>query len=221
MKLLAIASALGFSGAQLSALDFFELLKGKAEIKVITCSNADHRFIQSAKELGLEIYSVPCITRFGYPVMSHGSHIEKLVKWADIAWITDIEFSIAPVIIRCKQGINIESSRIGSLSKWKAYEYWMADFLKGPLDYYRWQRLIKDNVNFIDGFIAVSNALWNIHVAHIPNLKDIPHVIVRNPVITPLKYVSPKLDESYDNYILFPVSHTCNYNNIRDRICKP
>ena len=245
MKLLAISHGLGLGGAQLSTLEFLELLKDRVEVKVLTCDNAVNSFTQGLRNLGLEVYKVTCLRKLNYPIMLYNPSVEKLVKWADIIWITDIEFTIAyqikeikkniPIvahlhsyalvcpwwgayysfretctrrcsirrIIQCKLGINNELSKVGYLNKRKACIYNGASFLKGPLDYTRWRQLVGDVVDNIDGFIAVSNSLWKIHVAHIPHLGNKPHVIIKNPSVMPLKYISPKPHEAYGNYIVY------------------
>jgi len=46
----------------------------------------------------------------------------------------------------------------------------LLDFVKGPLDFFRWSELMNGVVESIDGFIAVSKALWDIHVHHLSGL---------------------------------------------------
>jgi len=106
-------------------------------------------------------------------------------------------------IIRCKQGINFELEKIGLLSSARARLYWLLDFAKGPYDYYRWSKLMRDVVESIDGFVSVSKALWSIHVSHIPSLSNYPFSIVYNPVTEPLRYVKPAPHEPYDDYIFY------------------
>jgi len=106
-------------------------------------------------------------------------------------------------ITRCKQSINMELSRIGLLSSTRTRVYWLLDFVKGPLDFAKWRAVMKNVVDNIDGFIAVSNALWNIHVKHIPKLEEKPHVVVYNPITEPLKHVKPDPNEPYRDYILY------------------
>jgi glycosyltransferase involved in cell wall biosynthesis len=58
-------------------------------------------------------------------------------------------------------------------------------------------------VESIDGLIAVSKALWDIHVHHLPSLSSKPFSIVYNLVTEPLKYVKPNPLEPYGDYILY------------------
>jgi Glycosyltransferase len=106
-------------------------------------------------------------------------------------------------ITRCKQVINLELAKIGLFSSTRAWLYWLLDFAKGPVDYFRWTRLMDDTVESIDGFIAVSKALWDIHVHHLPGLSSKPFSIVYNLVTEPLRYVKPDPHEPYDDYILY------------------
>jgi glycosyltransferase involved in cell wall biosynthesis len=106
-------------------------------------------------------------------------------------------------IIRCKQEINLELAKISLLSSARARLYWLLDFAKGPYDYYRWSRLMRDVVESIDGFVSVSKALWDIHISHMPSLSNYPSSIVYNPVTTPLNYVKPVPHEPYDDYVLY------------------
>jgi glycosyltransferase involved in cell wall biosynthesis len=104
---------------------------------------------------------------------------------------------------RCKQGVNLELAKIGLLSSARARLYWLLDFAKGPLDFFRWSRLMNGVVESIDGFIAVSKALWNIHVHHLPSLSKKSFSIVYNLVTEPLNYVKPNPHEPYGDYILY------------------
>jgi glycosyltransferase involved in cell wall biosynthesis len=70
------------------------------------------------------------------------------------------------------------------------------------LDFLRWKNA-GNSLDSIDGFIAVSNALWDIFLKHMPELKDKYHAIIYNPIIWPLKYVKPDPDEPYGDYILY------------------
>lgn len=106
-------------------------------------------------------------------------------------------------ITRCKQEINKELAGIGILGRFRADLYYFMDFAKGPADFARWRWLMRGVLDSIDGFIPVSHSLWDIHVAHIPELKGKPHAVIYNPVTLPLKYVKPDPDEPYGDYILY------------------
>ena len=243
MRILALAHGLWFGGAQISTLEFLEGLKGKLDLKLLVCSEADENFTSNATIMGMGVYHVPCRISSGYPIMDVSS-AKDLIKWADIAWITDVEYLSAllikqirniPVIAhvrsyalicpwwgalygfgepclekcsawritRCKQGINLELAKIGLLSGTRAWFYWLLDFVKGPLDFLRWSRLMDSVVESIDGFIAVSKALWSIHVRHLPSLGSKPFSIVYNLVTEPLKHVKPDPREPRSDYILY------------------
>jgi glycosyltransferase involved in cell wall biosynthesis len=106
-------------------------------------------------------------------------------------------------ITRCKQGINLEFAKIGLLGDARARLYRLLDFVKGPFDFFRWSRLMNGVVGSIDGFIAVSKALWDIHVRHLPSLGSRPFSIVYNPVTEPLRYIKPDPHEPYSDYIFY------------------
>jgi glycosyltransferase involved in cell wall biosynthesis len=243
VNLLAVASSLWFGGAQVSTLEFLDLLRSRVRLKVLTCENGDVKLLDALGAMGVETYRVPCRRSFGYPILVI-EQAQKLVEWADVVWITDVEYSIAQVIkkirkvpvvahlrsyalicpwwgalygfkepclekcsawriTRCKQGINLELAKIGLFSSTRARLYWLLDFAKGPIDYFRWTRLMDNIVESIDGFIAVSKAMWDIHVRHLPSLSSKPFSIVYNPVTAPLRYVKPDPHELYDDYILY------------------
>jgi glycosyltransferase involved in cell wall biosynthesis len=243
LRVLAVAHGLGFGGAQISTLEFFELLRNKIELKALVCEGADKRFISAINYIGVETYKASCSITMNYPVINVDS-MKKLIEWANVIWITDTEYSVTlqmkriknvPIvahlrsyalvcpwygalygfrepclrrcsawrIIRCKQGINLELAKIGLLSSIRARLYWLLDFAKGPSDYYRWSRLMSGVVEAIDGFVAVSKALWDIHVSHLLGLGSKPFSIVYNPVTEPLGYVKPAPREPYGDYIFY------------------
>lgn len=246
MKILAIAHGMLLGGAQVSTLEFLKQLrssKSDIELRLITCNNARREFIDQAKSLNIAVYRVPCRFSMNYPLVVI-EEAKDLLRWADVVWITDEGYLVAPKIkrirnvpvaahlrsyalichwwsacyglqkaclekcspwrtIRCKQSINLEYSRIGLLGSTKARTYWLLDFAKGPLDLLRWRAAMSGVLDNIDGFIAVSKALWDIHVKHVPELKDRPHAVVYNPVTEPLKYVKPDPSEPYGDYILY------------------
>jgi len=106
-------------------------------------------------------------------------------------------------IVRCKQGVNLELSRIDLLSGGRAGIYWLLDFIKGPSDFFRWGKLMDGVLDSIDGFIAVSEATRDIHVRHLPELGGRPSAVVYNPVTEPLEYVRPDPEGPYGSYIVY------------------
>jgi len=243
MRILALAHGLWFGGAQISTLEFLEGLRGRFDLKLLVCSEADENFTSNANSMGIGVYRAHCRVSSGYPIMDVDG-TKGLIKWADIAWVTDVEYLIALQIKRikkvptvahlhsyamvcpwwgalygfgepclercsvrritgCKQGINHELAKIGLLGDARARLYWLLDFVKGPLDFFRWSRLMNGVVESIDGFIAVSKALWNTHMCHLPSLSSKPFSIVYNLVTEPLKFVKPDPHEPYGDYILY------------------
>jgi glycosyltransferase involved in cell wall biosynthesis len=242
MKILALSHFLWFGGAQISNIEFFDLLKNLAELKIIICDSTDIRYVIDSKKI--EIYKIPCKTIRKYPIMNI-EEISKLVEWADIVWITDVEYIVSPRIkrlknvpliahlhsyalicpwwgalyrsketclkrcsiwriTRCKQGINQELARIGLLNHAEADIYWLLDLVKAPLDFLEWKRYVNyDLYKSIDGFMPVSQALLNVYVKHFPEFKCKPSMVIYNPVIEPLKYVNPRINEPYKDYILY------------------
>jgi len=235
---------LGFGGAQISTLELLELLtKHGVELKVLICGSGNERLYSHINSLGIKIYQTSCSIVTGYPMMNF-ENARKVIEWADIVWITDVEYLVAPRIkqlkrvpvvahlhsyalicpwwsalygfketctkrcslwriIRCKQGINLELARIGLLSGGRARLYWFLDFAKGPLDFLRWRKFMSGVLESIDGFIAVSKVMWDIHLKHVPEIKSKPSVVIYNPVTEPLKYIKPDPGEPYDNYVLY------------------
>ncbi|MEM3907644.1 MAG: hypothetical protein QXZ17_12420 [Nitrososphaerota archaeon] len=102
MKVLAIVSGLGLGGAQVSTLEFFELLRDQVSLRVIVCENADAGFVNQLRFLGIEFRIRPCYWRGNLPHMDVGGS-EDWVKWADVVWITDIEFSVAPRVKKVRR----------------------------------------------------------------------------------------------------------------------
>jgi glycosyltransferase involved in cell wall biosynthesis len=249
VKILAISHSLWFGGALISTLEFFNEIKNNLkgydiELKVMICKGFNDAVISKLSSMHIEYYEAPCYIIMGYPVLEVHK-FRKLVEWADIVWITDVEYLVVPQMIKriknvpivahlhsyalvcpwwgalygfkelclercsvrritkCKQGINLELARIGLLGDARARLYWLLDFVKGPLDFFRWSRLMNGVAESIDGFIAVSKALWDIHVHHLPSLGDKPFSIVYNPVTEPLKHVKPDPRKPYGDYVLY------------------
>jgi len=93
-------------------------------------------------------------------------------------------------------------AKIDLLGDIRARLYWLLDFVKGPLNFFRWSELMNGVIESIDGFIAVSK-MWDIHAHHLSGLGSKPFSIVYNPVTAPLRYVKPDPHEPYDDYILY------------------
>ncbi|MEM1510832.1 MAG: glycosyltransferase family 4 protein, partial [Thermofilaceae archaeon] len=89
-------------GAQVSTIEFFELLRDQVSLRVVICEGADAEFINQLGSLGVEFRVRPCYWRGGLPHIDV-SGLEDWIKWADVVWITDIEFSIAPKIKKIRR----------------------------------------------------------------------------------------------------------------------
>ena len=248
MNILAITHGLGLGGAQISTLEQLELLKKKkkVDINVLICHGANKEFVHNLS-LVAHVYKVPCTKDMDYPIMDVGK-IYRYLEWADIVWITDEIYPIAPQIkktknvpivghlcsyalicpwwgalygfrepclekcsawriTRCKQGINLELAKIGLISGARAGLYWLLDFVKGPLDYYEWSKLVDGVVESIDAFIAVSKAVRDIHANHLPSLNNKPFSTIYNPITEPLRYIEPEPREPYSDYVLYASGH--------------
>jgi len=102
INILALAHGTSLGGAQVSTLEFFELLQDQASLRVILCEDADAEFIKYLRSLGIELRVRPCYWRGGLPHMDV-SGLEDWVGWADVVWITDIEFPVASSVKRVRR----------------------------------------------------------------------------------------------------------------------
>jgi len=90
-------------------------------------------------------------------------------------------------IVRCKQLMNEELVRLGILDPLRGYLYRLLDFVKGPLDYARFRMLLRGVVESIDGFIAVSRFVEEVHRRLLGS--DKPIETIYNPVTAPLEFL--------------------------------
>lgn len=235
LNVLAFSHALSFGGAQISTIEFFEYMKNKDfSLRIVTCDNSTE-FVSRLKSLGLKHRTVSCSTYLGLPMMSISS-IDEWIKCADLAWLTDTEFLVAPRIkeikdipvvmhlhsypllcpwwgllygmrdvcyegcslrriVRCKQLFNEELAELEIINSVTSKIYRVLDLAKGPVDYFKWRRVISREVlDSIDGFIAVSKFVKKMYKEFLP-IGDKPIEVIYNPVTHPLKYVE-KLNES-------------------------
>jgi glycosyltransferase involved in cell wall biosynthesis len=79
-----------------------------------------------------------------------------------------------------------------------------------PLYYLRWKKIITNSFNNIDGFIAVSKILRDLHIQYFPRFKEKPFETIYNLAIEPLKYVKPDPREPYSNYVLYASGSNLN-----------
>ena len=242
-QILVIAHALEFGGAQVSTFEFLKLLKGLVDIHVIICEGANKRFVDGLRSLGLQFRNVPCRLVAGYPDMTIEG-VSDLIGWANVVWITDEVYLVAPKIkrirripivahlrsyallcpwwgllygmrdvcngcslgriVRCKQLFNEELVRLGILDPFKGYVYKLLDFVKGPLDYARFKIPLRNVVESIDGFIAVSRFVEEIHRKLLGSDKYVETIY--NPVTAPLEFLrlnSAIAERPRDDVILY------------------
>jgi glycosyltransferase involved in cell wall biosynthesis len=97
MRILALAHGLGFGGAQMSTLEFLESLKGKLDLSLMVCREANENFASAVASMRIKVYYAPCRIIEGYQIMDIGN-VKTLLGQADIVWITDIEYLSAPSV---------------------------------------------------------------------------------------------------------------------------
>ena len=97
MNILVVSHALAFGGAQISTLEFLERLKHVVRLKILTCKNSSREFVKRINSLGIHIYQVTGHTTTVYPQIELND-VSKLIEWADIVWITDEIYHVAPRI---------------------------------------------------------------------------------------------------------------------------
>ncbi|MEM4452195.1 MAG: glycosyltransferase family 4 protein [Thermosphaera sp.] len=102
MKVLAFMHAKWLGGAQVSTIEFFELLRDQVSLKVIVCEDANAEFVNQLRFLGIEFRTRPCYWRGNLPHMDVDG-VEDWIKWANVVWITDIEFSVASGVKRVRR----------------------------------------------------------------------------------------------------------------------
>jgi len=246
MNLLVIFHGLLRGGAQISTLEFLKLLRfieSDINIRIVICQNSDKGLIKDLMNMSYVIVNVPCKQKLNYPEMS----IElayKDINWADIVWITDEIYLVAPRIkrvrripviahlhsyallcpwwgllygmrdvcngcsfgriVRCKQLFNEELIKLGILDPLKGNIYKFLDFIKGPADYTKFRMLLRDVIESIDVFIAVSRFVEGVYRRLLGSDELVKTIY--NPVTTPLEFLSsnPEATEgSRDNVILY------------------
>ncbi|MCC6056446.1 MAG: glycosyltransferase family 4 protein [Desulfurococcaceae archaeon] len=239
MRILIISNGIWPSGAQISINEFIESLAGRVELRILTCYQ--ERFLT---KVPAPTYHLLCKNVGALLIMKTDRIVEKLVEWADIAWIATGEFALASRIKRIK--------KLPIVAHLHSYEFlcpfmWLTYSLKevcndsctiskivkckfrsethlialgaktllhglislGPgivwtsLYYVKWRKIIRESFNSIDGFIAVSRALYELHTQYFYNFKEKPLEVIYNLAIEPLKYVKPSSHEPYGDYVLY------------------
>jgi len=131
MHVVAVAHALWLGGAQASTLEFLKLLKGLVDIRIVVCEGADERFVEGLRSLGLQFRSTPCRLVAGYPDMAVDG-VSGLIEWADVAWITDVEYLVAPRIKKVRRiPIVAHLHSYALLCPWWGLLYGMRDVCSG------------------------------------------------------------------------------------------
>lgn len=127
------------------------------------------------------------------PVIAHLHSYPLLCPWWGLLYgMREICYKGCSIrrIVRCKQLFNEELTRLGVIGALTNTVYQVLDFVKGPMDYFKWRVLVnkKEVVDSIDGYIAVSNFVKKVH-QELLSIEDKPIEVVYNPVTYPFKYV--------------------------------
>lgn len=139
------------------------------------------------------------------PVVAHLHSYEPICPnmWFSYGFNGVCGRKCSPLLLtRCKQSTHRIFAEIGMLSNLRADVYWLLDFGKGPLDFFRWRRIMDSAVNSIDFFVAVSNAARDIVVSHLPDFRDRIEVVYNPVAYRPWRYIS-SLPEGRGNYIFY------------------
>jgi hypothetical protein len=96
----------------------------------------------------------------------------------------------------------MELARVGLLDGVRSGAYWLLDFGKGPLEYFRWRRVMDSVVDTVDVFVAVSYATRDVVVSHLPEVRDWVEVVYNPAAHRPWRYVS-SLPKGRGNYIFY------------------
>ncbi len=101
MNILAFAHGTSLGGAQVSTIEFFELLRDQVSLRVIVCEDVNDEFANKLRLLNIEFRTRPCYWRGNLPHMDV-SGMEDWIKWADVTWITD-ELIVVPRVKRVRK----------------------------------------------------------------------------------------------------------------------
>jgi glycosyltransferase involved in cell wall biosynthesis len=239
MRILIINNGIWPSGAQISTNEFIESLADRVELRILTCYQ--ERFLT---KVPAPTYRLPCKSVGALLIMKTDRIVEKLVEWADVAWIATGEFALASKIKRIKKlpiAAHLHSYEFLCPFMWLTYSLkevcndfcTISKIIKckfrsethlnalgaknlphrlislGPgivwtsLYYAKWRKIITESFNNIDGFIAISRTLYELHTQYFYNFKEKPLEVIYNLAIEPLKYVKPSSHEPYGDYVLY------------------
>jgi glycosyltransferase involved in cell wall biosynthesis len=106
-------------------------------------------------------------------------------------------------IVKCKFGSETHLIALGA----RALPHGLISLGPGivwtSLYYAKWRKIITESFNSIDGFIAVSRTLYELHTQYFYNFREKPLEVIYNLAIEPLKYVKPSSHEPYGDYVLY------------------
>ncbi len=90
-------------------------------------------------------------------------------------------------IIKCKQLINSYLANWGLQSISRTITYQLLDLIKGPVDFLRWpvRKKYHEIIENVDAFIAVSNAVREMHLKHLPEMFSKHFEVIYNPINVP------------------------------------
>ncbi len=91
VKLLILSHGLWYGGAQVTLLNYLQLLRDRVSLIMVVCEGANQSFINDVKTLGITIVNVPCRLIQGLPLIYVDS-AKSILKDVDLIWISDIEY---------------------------------------------------------------------------------------------------------------------------------
>jgi len=101
INILAFAHGASLGGAQVSTIEFFELLRDQVSLRVVVCEDANAEFVNQLRLLSIEFRTRPCYWRGNLPHLDV-SGLKDWIEWADVTWITD-ELIVAPRVKRVRK----------------------------------------------------------------------------------------------------------------------
>lgn len=93
-------------------------------------------------------------------------------------------------IVDCKQNMILEMSKLGVLPGIHKITHLATSFLTAPIDYIRWRLNMKEVIESIDFFIAVSKFVRDIYLEYFPGIESNIEVIYNPGALRPWRYVN-------------------------------
>jgi len=93
-------------------------------------------------------------------------------------------------IVGCKQNMILEMSKLGALPGSHKMMHLAASFLTAPIDYIRWRLNMKEVIESIDFFIAVSKFVRDVYLEYFPGIESKIGVIYNPGALRPWRYVN-------------------------------